>query len=92
MLGRKAGARSYSTNRASAASAAVSARSVRGPSVTGVKPAAAAAASVDSDAYPNLAQLGPYLRRDLAAAYFEFGLERLIADFTRLVKQHRLGR
>ncbi len=53
---------------------------------------AAAAAIVDADLYPRLAQLGPYLRRDLAATYFEFGLERLIADFTRLVKQHRQAR
>lgn len=53
---------------------------------------APAPAPVDPDLFPHLSRLGPYLRRDLAAAYFEFGLERLIADFTRLVKQHRQGR
>lgn len=51
--------------------------------------AAPAPPPVDAELFPNLAQLGPYLRRDLAAAYFEFGLERLIADFIRLARQSR---
>ncbi len=44
-------------------------------------------APVDPERFPALARVGPHLRRQLADAHFEFGLERIIEACVRAAKR-----